>query len=93
MSWFLLQVGYAFTGQPVIYSDIGLASDKSVKDNVDHCIQTLERAIEAMPPGVETYIWVSDFHGFGWSDMDPRMAAGCLQVCARSDEVQLLQCI
>lgn len=69
-----------------MYSDISIAQDKSVPGNVDHCIQALERAIANMhigPDGklVETYIWVSDFHGFGWSDMDPRMAAGCLQVC------------
>lgn len=74
------QVGIAKTGQPVIYSDISLARDKHVASNVEHCIQTLERAIAAMPDGVESYIWVSDFHGFSIYDCDPRMAKGCLQV-------------
>lgn len=78
------QVGWAKTGQPVIYSDIGLAKDRSVPGNLEHCVQTLESAIATIPEGVETYIWVSDFHGFGFSDCDPRMAAGCLQLFAQN---------
>lgn len=27
-----------------------------------------------MPKGVEEWIWVSDFHGFGFADLNPSMA-------------------
>lgn len=80
---YMYQVGFAKSGQPVIYSDISLAADKSVPGNVEHCIQTLERSIATMQGGVESYIWVCDFHGFSISDCDPRMARGCLSLFAQ----------
>jgi hypothetical protein len=34
-----------------------------------------------MPPGVETWVWVADFRGFGLVDCDPRLAKIFLDVC------------
>lgn len=35
-----------------------------------------------MPEGVSQWVWASDFHGFGYKDLDPRMARIFLHVSA-----------
>lgn len=35
-----------------------------------------------MPEGVSQWVWASDFHGFGYRDLDPRMARIFLHVSA-----------
>lgn len=35
-----------------------------------------------MPSGVEQWVWVADFHGFGLKDTDPRLAKIFLDVSA-----------
>lgn len=37
-------------------------------------LQTFETAIKVMPPGVEQWVWVCDFHGFSKKDVNPKMA-------------------
>ncbi len=37
-------------------------------------LQTFETAIRVMPPGVEQWVWVCDFHGFSKKDVNPKMA-------------------
>lgn len=37
-------------------------------DNRDHLIQTFEQTVKMMQPGVEQWVWICDFHGFGLSD-------------------------
>lgn len=41
------------------------------------------QAIRLMPQGVEQWIWISDFHGFGFADCDPRIAHIFLDISAR----------
>lgn len=36
--------------------------------------QTFEWAVKCMPPGVEQWIWVCDFKGFGMADVNPKLA-------------------
>ena len=78
------QVGFATTGQPLVYSDIGKAKDKRPESNVEHCIQVLERTIATMDHGVETFVWLIDFHGFSSRDLNPRMATSCLKIFSRN---------
>jgi CRAL/TRIO domain len=40
------------------------------------------QAIRMMPEGVSQWVWASDFHGFGYKDLDPRMARIFLHVSA-----------
>ena len=32
------------------------------------------QAIKCMPPGVEQWVWVCDFYGFGMADVNPKLA-------------------
>lgn len=41
------------------------------------------QAIRLMRPGVEQWVIVSDFHGFGFGDLSPRMATAFLEVSAK----------
>ena len=41
-----------------------LAANKSIEDNRRHMISVFEAAIALMPPGIESWSWVLDFHGF-----------------------------
>ena len=83
---YMHQVGFATTGQPLVYSDIGKAKDKRPESNVEHCIQVLERTIATMDHdhGVETFVWLIDFHGFSSRDLNPRMATSCLKIFSRN---------
>ena len=36
-----------------------------------------------MGPSVEQWVWVSDFYGFGFSDLSPRIAQTFLELSAR----------
>jgi hypothetical protein len=36
-----------------------------------------------MTPPVEQWVWVSDFHGFGFSDLNPQIATTFLELSAR----------
>lgn len=35
-----------------------------------------------MPPGVEQWVWVCDFHGFGMADINPKLAKAFLDISA-----------
>jgi hypothetical protein len=36
-----------------------------------------------MGPGVEQWVWVSDFYGFGFADLSPRIATTFLELSAK----------
>lgn len=61
-------VGFSSTGMPVLYSAFALANDRSADGNRNHMIMTFEQAVRLMQPGVEKWVWFSDFVGFGWKD-------------------------
>ncbi|KAG2501691.1 hypothetical protein HYH03_000193 [Edaphochlamys debaryana] len=75
-------VGYCTKGRPIIYSCLENARNKVFEDNKDHMIQTFEWAIKTMPPGVEQWIWVCDFKGFGMADVNPKLAKLFLDISA-----------
>lgn len=75
-------VGFCRHQRPVMYSCLQLAKNKAVEDNRQHMIQTFERAVRMMPAGVEQWIWVSDFHGFGMADLNPAIAKTFLEMTA-----------
>ncbi|KAI7844799.1 hypothetical protein COHA_001679 [Chlorella ohadii] len=90
-SHYMQVVGHDLTGRPLIYSCIGLATNRDVEDNRKHMISTFEQAIRLMPdpaacpPGsrpVESWCWVMDFHGFSIRDCDPRLAKIFLNLSA-----------
>jgi len=35
-----------------------------------------------MPPGVQQWVWVCDFHGFGMADINPKLAKAFLDISA-----------
>lgn len=76
-------VGFDRLGRPVLYSCLQLAANRSVEDNRRHMIATFEQAIRLMRPPVEQWVWVSDFHGFGFSDLNPRIADTFLDLSAK----------
>ena len=41
------------------------------------------QAIKLMQPPVEQWVWVSDFYGFGFSDLNPRIADTFLDLSAK----------
>lgn len=73
-------VGHDFQNRPVIYSCLAVATNRNVEDNKVHMLATFEQAIRFMAPGVEAWVWVMDFHGFGMRDCDPRLAKIFLSV-------------
>lgn len=75
-------VGHDIQERPVIYSCLELATNRNIEDNRRHMISTFEQAIRLMPEGVESWCWVLDFHGFGLSDCDPRLAKIFLNISA-----------
>lgn len=81
-SHYMHLVGYCSHNRPVIYSCLALASNRVYEDNKAHMIQTFETAIKCMPEGVEQWVWVCDFHGFGMADINPRLAKTFLDVSA-----------
>ena len=46
-----------------------------------------------MPEGVSQWVWASDFHGFGYRDLDPRMARIFLHVSAEHYPERLVRCL
>jgi hypothetical protein len=58
----------------VIYSVFALASDYTVAENVDHMIHCFEHAISVMGPDVSKWVWISDFNGFGFRNLNPQIA-------------------
>lgn len=81
-SHYMQCVGRDLSGRPLIYSCMELASNKNVEDNRRHMISIFETAIALMPPGVESWSWVLDFHGFSIKDCDPRLARIFLHLAA-----------
>ncbi|EFJ46012.1 hypothetical protein VOLCADRAFT_93811 [Volvox carteri f. nagariensis] len=73
-SHYMHLAGFCRQGRPIIYSCLELATNKVFEDNRDHMIQTFEMAVKCMPPGVEQWIWVCDFKGFGVADANPKLA-------------------
>lgn len=73
-SHYMHVIGHDMAARPVIYSCLELATNRDVQDNRRHMLSTFEQAIRLMPPGVESWCWVLDFHGFGVRDCDPRLA-------------------
>lgn len=41
------------------------------------------QAIQLMPQGVEQWVWIMDFHGFGFADINVRLAKSFLDVSAQ----------
>ncbi|GLC70756.1 hypothetical protein PLESTF_001030000 [Pleodorina starrii] len=74
--------GFCQRGRPIIYSCLELPTNKVFDDNRDHMIQTFETAVKLMPPGVEQWIWVCDFKGFGMADVNPKLAKLFLDISA-----------
>lgn len=60
-SHYMHVVGHDREGRPVIYSCFNMAANRSVEENREHMIQTFEEAVALMPPGVERWIWITDF--------------------------------
>jgi len=82
-SHYMHVVGHDLLGRPIIYSCVALAENKVYEDNRDHMIQTFETAIKCMPEGVEQWVWVCDFHGFGMSDaLNVKIAKAFLEISA-----------
>ncbi|GFR48901.1 hypothetical protein Agub_g10849 [Astrephomene gubernaculifera] len=81
-SHYMHLVGYCTRGRPIIYSCLENARNRVFEDNRDHMIQTFEWAIKCMPPGVDQWIWVCDFKGFGMADVNPKLAKLFLDISA-----------
>ena len=43
----------------------------------------LAQTVRLMGPGVEQWVWVSDFYGFGFADLSPRIATTFLELSAK----------
>ncbi len=56
-------VGHCKIGRPIIYSCNALANNRVYEDNREHLIHCFEMAVKCMPDGVESWIWICDFHG------------------------------
>lgn len=74
--------GWDAFSRPSIYSCLSVASDRDLEHNRRHMVSCFEQAIAAMPPGVESWGWVLDMHGFGMRDLDPRLAYAFLKISA-----------
>ena len=81
-SHYMQVVCFDQSGRPTIYSCFELATNRDVEENRIHMISTFETAISVMPPGVESWNWVLDFHGFSIKDCDPRLAKIFLNLAA-----------
>lgn len=76
-------VGHDSLKRPILYSCLSQPTNRSVEDNRRHMIATFEQAIRTMSSGTEQWVWISDFHGFGLRDTDPRLAKIFLDVSAK----------
>ncbi|KXZ55527.1 hypothetical protein GPECTOR_2g1076 [Gonium pectorale] len=81
-SHYMHLIGFCKVGRPIIYSCLEVARNKVFEDNKAHMLQTFEWAIKCMPPGVEQWIWVCDFKGFGMADVNPKLAKLFLDISA-----------
>lgn len=81
-SHFMHVIGHDALQRPIIYSCLAAAKNKVYQDNHDHMIATFEKAIKLMPPGVQNWVWVCDFEGFGMADINPALAKAFLDVSA-----------
>jgi hypothetical protein len=78
-SHYMQHVGWDRLGRALVYSDIGMARDKSADTNAEHCTQVLELLEPHLAPFPhDQYVWVVDFHKFGVKDMSPKVAGACL---------------
>ena len=55
---------------------------------LQHCLtslhlQVFEAAVRIMPEGVEQWVWLNDFIGFGVGDMNPALAVNFIDLMAR----------
>ena len=84
-SHYMQHVGWDRLGRALVYSDIGMARDKSPEKNAEHCTQVLELLEPHLRPFPnDQYVWVVDFHKFGVADMSPKVAGACLGLFGRS---------
>lgn len=81
-SHYMQVVGFCKLQRPVFYSCMALSPNKVTESGRDHLITRFEQAIRMMPDGVEQWIWVSDFYGFGVADLHPAMAKEFLHMTA-----------
>ena len=78
-SHYMQHVGWDRLGRALVFSDIGMARDKSPQKNAEHCTQVLELLEPHLEPfPLDQYVWVVDFHKFGVADMSPKVAGACL---------------
>mmetsp|Transcript_25162 Transcript_25162/g.51180 ORF Transcript_25162/g.51180 Transcript_25162/m.51180 type:complete len:295 (-) Transcript_25162:120-1004(-) len=73
-SHYMHPVGFDKLGRPVIYSVFALASDHTLQPNVEHMIHCFEHAISLMGPDVSKWVWIADFNGFGFKNLNPQIA-------------------
>ncbi|GAX74409.1 hypothetical protein CEUSTIGMA_g1857.t1 [Chlamydomonas eustigma] len=74
-SHYMHVVGFCKQSRPLVLSCAALAQNRVHDDNKEHLIQCFESAVKCMSPGVEQWVWICDFHGFGLSDvMNPGIA-------------------
>lgn len=79
----MFQCGADKAGRPIIYSCFGMACERTDgKGNVEHMCGVLDRCLETMPKGVDSYVWICDFHGFGFQDCNIATAMGGITVFA-----------
>lgn len=83
-SHYMQHCGWDRRGRALVYSDIGMARDKSPASNAEHCMQVLELLEPSLAPFPDDqYIWVVDFHKFSVADMNPKVAGACLALFGR----------
>jgi hypothetical protein len=56
---------FAVASLPRLPACVYVPTQQDFQDNYNHMIQTFEMAVRCMPPGVEQWVWMCDFHG-GW---------------------------
>ena len=84
-SHYMQHCGWDKRGRALVYSDIGMARDKAPATNAEHCQQVLELLEPSLAPFPnDQYVWVVDFHKFGYADMNPSVAGACLGLFGRS---------
>ena len=80
------RVGYARTGEPVIFSVFAGGEDLVPRNNAEHLMVHIEQAVGSgarwpdRDPYPETYIWVLHFAGYGLRHMNPAVGRACLKM-------------
>ena len=67
-------IGFDALDRPVIYSVFSQSTNRTASEAADHMVQVLEACVRRMTDGVETFVWIMDFHGFGVADANPQNA-------------------